>query len=140
MRPLPTNAYGQLLTLDGYGASREMCADIDRLYKLLEQLPKAIGMRPLGFPHIVSVDEPGIAGLSGFTFIMESHISIHTYEERGFITADVYSCKNFDTAAAAAYIAEHFEIATFETNVIVRGKKFNLPTSSVLAVTGQQNS
>ena len=28
-------------------------------------------MRPIGFPHIVSIQEPGIIGLSGFTFIME---------------------------------------------------------------------
>ena len=86
-------------------------------------------MRPIGFPQIVSVEEPGIAGLSGFTFIMESHISIHTYQERGFVTADIYSCKDFDTAAAANFIAAHFSVTTFETNVVLRGKRFNLPTS-----------
>ena len=126
MKPLPPHAYGLLLTLDGYGASEKICADISGLYRFLEQLPGLIGMRKIGFPHIVSVEEAGIAGLSGFTFIMESHISIHTYQEKGFVTADVYSCKNFDTETAANHIAAHFKIASFETNILTRGKQFNL--------------
>jgi S-adenosylmethionine decarboxylase len=134
MKSLPSVAYGLLLTIDGYGASYELCADAGGLYRLLEKLPALIGMRPLGLPHVVSVEETGIAGLSGFTFIMESHISIHTYQERGFVTADVYSCKNFDTEIAADYIARYFKIASFETNVLTRGKKFHLQTSSVLVV------
>lgn len=126
MKSLPPSAYGLLLTLDGYGASHTLCADVHYLYALLERLPGTIGMRPLGKPFVVSVEEVGIAGLSGFTFIMESHISIHTYQERGFVTADVYSCKNFDTNAAAHYISSAFKFTTFETSVLVRGKKFDL--------------
>jgi len=129
MKKLPENAYGLLLTLDGYGASQQACGDMDQLYKLLSHLPHAIGMRPIGFPHIVSVDEPGIKGLSGFTFIMESHISVHTYEERGFVTADIYSCKHFDADKAATYVAKAFKLKSFDTSVLIRGKKFG-PTTS----------
>jgi S-adenosylmethionine decarboxylase len=28
--------------------------------------------------------------------IAESHIAFHTFPEQGFVTADVYSCKDFD--------------------------------------------
>lgn len=118
-------AYGLLLTFDGYGASRELCANTGHLIRVLKALPDQIGMRRLGEPHTVRVDEPGIAGLSGFTFIMESHVSIHTYEERGFVTVDVYSCKDFDTTRATSFIASAFHIASYETNVIVRGTRFN---------------
>jgi S-adenosylmethionine decarboxylase len=90
-----------------------------------------LNMRSLGFPHIVSVQEKGIKGLSGFTFIMESHISIHTYVERGFVTADIYSCKQFNTNEAADYLADIFKIRTFETSVLVRGSRFNEKTPSI---------
>jgi S-adenosylmethionine decarboxylase len=125
MTTLPQGAYGLLLTFDGYEASKESCADVGLLHSILTELPGRIGMRRIGEPRSVSVDEPGIAGLSGFTFIMESHISIHTYSERGFVTADIYSCKWFDAEVAARYIADAFAIPSYETSRIVRGARFD---------------
>jgi S-adenosylmethionine decarboxylase len=113
MKPLPLSAYGQLLL------------------KVLRELPALIQMRRLGEPHLVRVDEPGIAGLSGFTFIMESHISIHTYAERGFVTADVYSCKSFDTEIAERYLRNVFEITHAETHSLPRGLQFRDPSRPV---------
>lgn len=131
MKTLPEGAYGLLLAFDGYEASSDHCADEALLRSVLIGLPARIGMRRLGEPQIVSVDEPGIAGLSGFTFIMESHISIHTYAERGFVTADVYSCKWFDLGEATRYLAEAFSIPSFDTSHVVRGLRFGaLPEGS----------
>ncbi|MCD5381570.1 MAG: S-adenosylmethionine decarboxylase [Candidatus Pacebacteria bacterium] len=36
--------------------------------------------------------DPG--GLSGFVMIAESHVSLHTFPNRGFVTIDVYTCQN----------------------------------------------
>jgi S-adenosylmethionine decarboxylase len=128
MQTIENNAYGLQLTLDGYAAKQELCSDVAHLYNLLMELPGHIGMRRVGFPHIIQITEPGIKGLSGFVFIMESHISIHTYEERGFVTADVYSCKNFDETKTQNYLIEAFGIQAFESNTAIRGKRFqNLP-------------
>lgn len=124
MKVQKTNAYGLQLTLDGYAASQELCGDVTNLYNVLMELPSHIGMRRVGFPHIIKIDEPGIKGLSGFVFIMESHISIHTYEERGFVTADVYSCKSFDEKKTSEFLTEAFAIQAFESNVAVRGRQF----------------
>jgi S-adenosylmethionine decarboxylase len=126
MKNIPKDAYGLLLTFDGYGASKDLCGDVNLLHEILTALPGHINMRRLGNPHIESVDEPGIAGLSGFTFIMESHISIHTYIERGFVTADIYSCKWFDTEEAAKFLVKAFHIDSFEVSDIIRGARFNL--------------
>ena len=125
MKPFPKDAYGLLLTFDGYGANVRHCMDISRLYDFLYNLPAAIGMRRLGFPQVVLIEEKGIRGLSAFTFIMESHISIHTYEERGFVTADVYSCKEFDVDAVTQMLKSYFETQSFSTQTVVRGKEFN---------------
>jgi S-adenosylmethionine decarboxylase len=120
--------YGLLLTFDGYGAPAEFCFSIERLYRVLSELPSLLGMRALGTPHIVEVTEKGIAGLSGFTFIMESHISIHTYIEKGFVTVDIYSCKEFDTTGAIEYLTNNFLTESHEIHTIVRGIRFNEDT------------
>jgi len=125
MKKLPTGSYGLLLTFDGYGADTARCKDVGRLYAFLYDLPQAIGMRRLGYPHIVSVTEAGIRGLSAFTFIMESHISIHTYEERGFVTADVYSCKAFDSSLVSSLLSSYFKTDSHTTHTHVRGKHFD---------------
>ena len=129
MATIPTNTYGLQLILDGYAANPEYCGDVERLYSLLMKLPETIGMRRVGFPHIIHITEEGIKGLSGFVFIMESHISIHTYEERGFVTIDVYSCKTFDETAVIKELKQTFGVTEVETNVLIRGSKFNhMPT------------
>lgn len=129
MTSIPKSAYGLLLTFDGYGASRARCANTGALYRFLYDLPGIIGMRRLGFPHIVRVDEPGIKGLSGFTFIMESHVSIHTYEERGFVTADIYSCKTFDVEHVIATLVAYFSTDSHAVSTHVRGTRFNVESS-----------
>lgn len=132
MSAVPSGAYGLLLTFDGYGVPRAVCRDAKHLQSVLKHLPGLIGMRRLSRAHVVRVREQGIAGLSGFTFIMESHVSVHTYEERGFVTADIYSCKPFDTDAAARFLGQMFGTSSFETNIVTRGLRFNeaIPPSS----------
>lgn len=124
MEPIQNNAYGLQLTLDGYAADQKLCGNVAHIYDLLMTLPAHIGMRRVGFPHIIQITEAGIKGLSGFVFIMESHISIHTYEERGFVTADVYSCKTFDEKKTREYITQAFGIQAYESNIAVRGRQF----------------
>lgn len=124
------NPYGLLLAFDGYDADPASTGSEQILEEVLRTLPTKIGMRVLGTPHIVRITEAGIAGLSGFTFIMESHISIHTYEERGFVTADIYSCKQFDTKIVIECLTNAFAIASYETQQLTRGIRFNTPPPS----------
>ncbi|HEX4961653.1 MAG TPA: S-adenosylmethionine decarboxylase [Thermoanaerobaculia bacterium] len=122
---MDTKSYGLHLMLDAYGAPPDKLGDIALLYRTLLDLPAMIGMRRVGLPQILEVSEDGIAGLSGFVFIMESHISIHTYSERGFVTADVYSCKDFEYDRAVAYIKEIFCFSTADIEVVERGRRFH---------------
>jgi S-adenosylmethionine decarboxylase len=122
---MDTGSYGLHLMLDAYGAPGEKLSDVALLYRTLCALPDLIGMRRVGLPQILEVEEEGIAGLSGFVFIMESHISVHTYAERGFITADVYSCKEFDHEKAVGYLREVFAFTESETQVRARGRRFH---------------
>jgi S-adenosylmethionine decarboxylase len=110
--------------LDGYRANALKLADVGLLYRTLCLLPDLIGMRKVGFPHIIEFTEGDIAGLSGFIFIVESHISVHTYARARFLTMDVYSCKPFDHVVLARYIEGVYETEEVDTRLIERGVKF----------------
>ena len=67
--------------------------------------------------------DPG--GRSGFVVIAESHISIHTFPDRGFVSADVYSCKNgMDIKFILKYFEERFQLKNIEHHFIKRGTKY----------------
>ena len=119
-----TKIYGLHLMLDGYGANRDKLADVGLLYKTLNQLPDRIDMHKIGFPHIIQFTEGDIAGISGFIFVVESHISIHTYANKGFISMDAYSCKHFDHKEVLKHIRDVYDIQEMEEYIIERGKKF----------------
>ena len=71
--------------------------DRARLAGLLDTLPALLGMHPIAPAQVVEVGpnnlkDPG--GLSGFVMIAESHISFHTFPARGFVTIDLYTCRD----------------------------------------------
>ena len=95
--------------------------------KVLDVLPGKLGMKKLMKPHVLFAQpngkkDPG--GWSGFVMIQESHISIHTFIKRRFVTIDVYSCKEFDKDEAIKYFADSFGTNDSEIYIETRGKKY----------------
>ncbi len=120
--------FGVHLTIDGYGGSRARLADRDAIWAFLDELPARIGMHKLAAPTLIEVgplSEKDSGGVTGFVLIAESHISIHTFPLRGFLSADVYTCQNrLDTDRICRYFKEAFELNDIETNVITRGTRY----------------
>ena len=120
--------FGVHLTLDGYGGAQHLLADADRVLACLSELPERLGMHKLAEPLLVelghhSPKDPG--GVSGFVIIAESHISIHTFPLRGFVSADVYTCQNtLDTEQICQYFAEAFDLQDLEINLVRRGTRY----------------
>ena len=121
---IDVKTYGLHLTIDGYGANKKRLDDITFLFETLNKLPEMIGMNKIGFPHIIQFTEGDIRGISGFIFIIESHISIHTYSKKRFFSMDVYSCKKFDHKKVVNIIKKLYKIKEIEVNVIELGKSF----------------
>lgn len=72
--------------------------------------------------------DPG--GLSGFVMIAESHISFHTFPNRGFVTIDVYTCKNdLDTEIITKKFTEMFQLTEVDEYTKPRGTKY--PTENI---------
>ncbi len=130
---IPTEQFGVHLMVDGYGVSKELLKNREVLHKILSTLPEKMGMHPISEPLVIEVGplnrkDPG--GLSGFVLIAESHISFHTFPERGFITLDVYTCQNdLDTEKFIAQFQELFNFTHVETYVVKRGLHY--PTENI---------
>lgn len=120
--------FGIHLTLEGYGASRKKLADQNYIQSWLCDFPGEIGMRKIAEPLVVDVGaqnskDPG--GISGVVLIAESHISIHTFPLRGFLTADVYTCQNsLDTTAIERQFRSAFDLGDIEAQLIKRGLRY----------------
>lgn len=120
--------FGEHLTIDGYGGDKNLLNNQEVVLGFLSDLPQQLGMHTLINPQVAHTDgnnekDPG--GWSGFVVIMESHISIHTFPDRGFVSADVYTCQNgLDTEKVQQYITDTFKLQKLETNFIIRGKEY----------------
>ena len=137
-RPVP--GFGLHLTLDGYGCSYESLTNLDSIYKFLDTCPDLIQMTKIMPPYVFKYrgKVPDDWGLSGFVLIAESHISIHTFPERGYLSLDIFSCKGFDYDKAVAYVTEIFGIARHELNLLDRGLEFPREVRSVERILRQE--
>ena len=118
--------FGPHLMLDGYGCPKTKLEDLDLVYRILDELPKKIGMTRIMPPYVFKYSglKPEDWGISGFVLIAESHISIHTFPEKSFVSVDIFSCKHFDVDFSALYLKEAFGMEKVETNLLDRGTEF----------------
>jgi S-adenosylmethionine decarboxylase len=118
--------FGQHLMLDGYGCPYDTLTDLDRIYEFLNQCPDLIHMTKIMPPYAFkySGKVPQDWGLSGFVLIAESHISIHTFPEKGYLSIDVFSCKDFDVQTAVDFATKVFGITSQEIKIVDRGLEF----------------
>ncbi len=98
-------------------------ADTEVVRKMLLDLVRMAGMNRLSAPTVVFHDAKNRlnSGVTGIILLSESHISIHTYSERGDIYMDMFSCRPFDVNVVKAYVTELFGIADIDEQVIRRG-------------------
>ncbi|MBI4087024.1 S-adenosylmethionine decarboxylase [Candidatus Kaiserbacteria bacterium] len=122
---MPASHFGEHVTIDGYGGAPELLDSEKTVSSCFDELCTLLGMRQLINPVVISapdnhLKDPG--GWSGFVIIAESHISIHTFPRRRFLTADIYSCKNgLDQESIQDFFKQKFQLASIETNFIKRG-------------------
>lgn len=129
----PALGYGLHLTLDGYDCDPEKLANLDVIYEFLNTCPDLIRMTKIMPPYVFKYQAkvPEDWGLSGFVLIAESHISIHTYPERKYLSLDIFSCKDFDHHQAVAYATRCFGITRHEINLLDRGVEFPRDVNAV---------
>lgn len=110
------------LIVDGYSSNRALLEDEEFLRRFLGSYPSRIGMTRISEPSIIRYEEgdPQDWGISGFVFLAESHVSVHTFAQRGYVNIDVFSCKDFDPDAAVEDLRARFVLTQLRTCVIDR--------------------
>lgn len=133
MKSSETEQFGTHLMVDGYGAPKHLLKDNEALTSMLTTIPTQMGMHTISEPLVVEVGpknrkDPG--GLSGFVLIAESHISFHTFPERGFVTIDVYTCQNeLNAEKLITLFKDAFQLQELDTYIQKRGIKY--PTKNI---------
>ncbi len=110
------------LIIDGYGSNPEILQSEEFIYQLLDQYPAEIGMTKISSPYVLKYvgDKPEEWGISGFVLIAESHISIHTFVERCYVNADVFSCKDFDADRVIKDLSNRLQLTKIRTHILGR--------------------
>jgi len=120
--------FGEHVTVDGYDGNPAALNDQGLIRSSLTELCAILGMRALAEPLVVRAPDnrgkdPG--GWSGCLLIAESHLAIHTFPRRRFLSADVYTCKNnLDCDSVVAFFRTSFQLGEIEQHFIRRGLRY----------------
>ncbi len=122
----PEFGFGVHLMVDGYGCDPAGLEDMSLIYSFLDEYPVQMDMTKIMPPYVFRYkgSVPEDWGVSGFVLIAESHISIHTFPEKQYLSLDMFSCKPFDTQKAVEKIKKYFKIQKYEMKVLDRGQEF----------------
>ena len=117
------------LAVDGYGADPTKLKDEDLVLRFLGDYPSAIGMKKVAPPQVYTYrgKHPQDWGVSGFVLIAESHISIHTFPDRGYVNIDIFSCRDFDPKASLRDVELAFSLPEVRVWTLERGVEHSTP-------------
>ena len=118
--------FGPHLILEAYGCASANLADLSALSKMLDTYPPRLGMTKIMPPYVFSYEGKHKEdwGVSGVVLIAESHISVHTFPDKGFATLDIFSCQEFDVDEAIKYFCDYFGPSSYDHKLIMRGREF----------------
>ncbi len=97
---------GTHLLIDFWGAAR-----LDDLAHVEAALTKAVQAAGATLLNIDLHHFQPEGGISGVAILAESHMSIHTWPERGFAAIDIFVCGDCDAQAAVPVLREAFHPA-----------------------------
>lgn len=127
---MPTCRFGWHLTLDGYGGEPGRLGDLEVVRAWLDELPDVLRMDKLIEPCLIevgprNVKDPG--GITGFVLVAQSHLSVHTFPRRGFLSADVFTCHDrLDDECIRRSLITTFRLGDVESHLIPRGTRYPL--------------
>ena len=118
--------FGPHITIDLKGCPKETLSDYNLHFDYLKSLPEMINMTPITQPYVFPYSGlvPEDKGITGIVIIAESHISVHSFEDKGYCFIDIFSCKDFDVERAIEITKNLFKPEDCEINIVARGKDF----------------
>ncbi|HSK41274.1 MAG TPA: adenosylmethionine decarboxylase [Arenibaculum sp.] len=111
---------GTHLIVDLWEAGR--LDDLDHVEKTLMSAVEASGATLLHI-HLHYFTPNG--GISGVAVLAESHISIHTWPERGYAALDIFMCGDAEPHKAIPVLEQAFDPGSVTVDEILRGEVAN---------------
>ena len=108
---------GRHLIAEYYGCNLERINDVEFIETRMRQAANLIGATVMGTsfhrfePH----------GVSGTVVISESHLSIHTWPENGYVAVDIYTCGGLDPRPGFEFLARELGSDSTRQQEILRG-------------------
>ena len=109
---------GAHVLADFWGCQFEKLDDAELLMDSLRQAACKANMTILGEESYKFYPQ----GFTGLLLLSESHISIHTYPERGYAAIDVYTCGGGMTQRAIEFLKEVLQPTSIHEMHVRRGR------------------
>ena len=119
---------GRHLIAEYYGCRRETLDQVSTVKQAMLDAANAIGATVLG-DNFHQFDPHGV---SGTVVIAESHLSIHTWPENGYVAVDIYTCGGLDPRIGFELLAERLGAQGCRVQEIVRGLPEELDASATI--------
>lgn len=98
----------------------EGLADIDLIDAAMRECVAEAGATLLHI-HLHPFSPEGVSGVSGVAVLAESHISIHTWPERGYAALDVFMCGDSKPEKCIDVLKKHFTPGDVKVSELLRG-------------------
>jgi len=119
---------GRHLIAEYYDCRREILDEVPTVQQAMLDAANAIGATVLG-ENFHQFDPHGV---SGTVVIAESHLSIHTWPENGYVAVDIYTCGGLDPRIGFNLLAERLGATSCRVQEIVRGLPEELDSEATL--------
>ncbi|MCA8962079.1 MAG: adenosylmethionine decarboxylase [Planctomycetes bacterium] len=108
---------GRHLIAEFYGCDRELIDDVAQVRSAILDAAHVIGATVVGETFHKFAPQ----GVSGTVVIAESHLSVHTWPERGYVAVDIYTCGGLDPRRATDGLRASLRASGCRVQEILRG-------------------
>jgi S-adenosylmethionine decarboxylase len=113
---------GYHLMLELYGCQEEKINSRKYLHQVVKGAVKKVGLTNLG-SRFHQFDPQGV---TGFTLLAQSHISLHTWPEYGYLVLDIFTCGDQKQADSLAdQFLKRLHPARVNRQVVRKGFQFS---------------
>jgi len=77
--------------IDAFGCRSDRLADLDFLRGVCDEIVIGLALHVVGHAQWHQFPPPG--GITALFLLTESHLSLHTYPEKGVLTINLYCCR-----------------------------------------------
>jgi S-adenosylmethionine decarboxylase len=114
---------GRHLIAEFYGCESVLINTVADIRQMMLEAAEVVGATVVGesFHHFSPI------GVSGTVVIAESHLSVHTWPEHGYVAVDIFTCGGLDPRPGFEFLKKKLGASSSRVQEIVRGMPEDIP-------------